>query len=115
MTHKTTKVEFTDHPVVSGYVEVKIPFYQERLRILKELDYQIGAEGKLEASSGDVFERMAKTVEVVQRFVSSVSLTVKEGGQQITSLDEVLSYDELQDLISPISLVIIRGLKLGKS
>lgn len=115
MQNKTAQVEITDNELVTGSVTVKLPFYSERLRLLKEMDYALDEEGKMVASSGNPFERLAQMVEITERYIVSVDLVLKESGAEIKDVESLLTYEELQPILSHLSTIVLRGNRLGKS
>lgn len=102
-----------DTEFFEGSVEIQVPTYIERLRIMKELNFKV-VDGKVETNE-DTLEKMAKQVEKLGTFVKSVNIKVKKSGEIISSLDDLGFYNEGATVIMELSAYISRGLSLGNA
>jgi len=102
-----------DNEFFEGMIEISVPSYVERLRIMKELNFKV-VDGKVETNE-DTLEKMALQVEKLGTFVKSVNVKMKKSGGNITSLDELGFYNEGATVIMELSGYISRGLSLGNA
>lgn len=90
----------------SGFVEVEIPSYTERMDILKSLNFS--------DKDGINVESGQKVIKLVEKHVVNVSLSFGES-EKINSLEELGYYKEGTELINGISAIIVQGIPLGNS
>lgn len=99
--------------VFEGFVTVRVPKYMDRLKLLKECNFSFGANGEVNAGSGQ-FESIEKMVSVVEKHVSAVEIVVKSTQEAIKSLDDLSYTAEGSELINELANLILGGFKLGK-
>lgn len=102
-----------DTEFFEGTVEIDVPSYVERLRIMKELNFKI-VDGKVETNE-DTLEKMAKQVEKLATAVKSVNLKLKKSGEEIKTIDELGFYSEGAAVIMGLSGYITSGFTLGNA
>lgn len=108
ITHKV------DNEFFSGSIEISVPTYSERLRIMKELQFKVQEDGSVEKSS-DSLEQSAKFVEKLGQYIKKVDLKIKKNSESISSFDTLGMYAEGASLIMELTPYISRGLTLGNA
>ena len=106
---KTRKIE-VNKDGFSGFVEVALLSYPERLRLISSMKYQF-SDGEVKPT-GEALETVAKQVEVV--IANTKSCEIKYGEQTFTSLEELSIYNEAAPLLTELAGEFFRGASLGK-
>lgn len=96
----------------TGYVEIRMPKYKERLGLIKGLDLKTDSKGEVELGS-DTMDKAIKFAEIAESHVESVKLQHPKVDSEITSLDDLDMYEEGTMILQKITGVILNGVKLG--
>jgi hypothetical protein len=105
--HKTIKVEPKDIDGVSnmqGHVELKIPPYVERLKMIQD--------NKLADEKVDPIEKSRVVVDVVTSHVGAVDIKLSNG-EHVTDITELGYYREGVTFINGLSHVLMNGAALS--
>ena len=95
-----------------GHVMLKVPKYKQRIRILRECNFNIDAAGEMGKGAAQ-FDSIEKIIEVTESHVLSVEL--KYGETVIGEIEELGYYQEGVELLNEIGNLILSGFSLGKS
>lgn len=106
ITHKV------DNEFFEGSVEMSIPSFSERMKILKEINYK-SESGQVDASS-DNLDKFSKSVEKVKELVGSVNIKIKSSGEEIKTLDDLSYYNEGTAVLVELTGLMQSGISLGK-
>jgi len=87
----------------TGYVELQIPTYKERLTLVKE----VGMFDEKQAMNN-----LDKMFEIVESRVKEVKM--KYGNEEFNSLDELSYYSEGSLIINECGKIILQGIPLGE-
>lgn len=93
-------------------ITLKVPQYRERLKLLKECNFQVSNEGELNAGQGQ-FDSLEKLVEITEKHIEKVDLKFED--QEIKSIEELGYYTEGTELLNEVGGLILNGFTLGKS
>lgn len=98
-----------------GNIMVKVPKYKERMKLLRECNFKLDAEGNV-GSGMEQFDSIDKLISITESNVSSVSLVYGEGDGacSIDSIEELGYYQEGVELITELGNLILSGFALGK-
>lgn len=96
---------------ISGDVEINIPGYIERKKLLKALGVTT-KDGVVSFQSGDAIDLLIQLAEMARVHVLSVSLKVE--GDDIKSYDALLEDSRCDKVIEEISGLILNGVSLGE-
>jgi uncharacterized Fe-S cluster-containing protein len=107
---KTRKIEVSKEGF-TGFIEVELLSYPQRLRLLSSLKYKI-SDGEVKTTD-ETFEMIAKQVEALMAHTKAVE--IKHGDQTFTSLEELGMYNEGAPLLTELSAEFMRGASLGKA
>ena len=102
-THKVDTENF------KGEVIIELLPWKERIAKTKEVSYEI-VNGELKERSD--FDKGAMALEISLSRVKSVS--VKNGENEITSIDELLNYKEGMEVAREIQSIILNGISIEK-
>jgi len=99
-------------PLLEGTVTIELPKYIERLKYMRDANFKISANGQL---SGDVdhLEVAIKAVELAEKRIKEVNLTIVSTGVKVTTVDQMQYSSECSDALSEIGFLIINGPELG--
>jgi hypothetical protein len=100
-------------PLVEGEVEVDLPKYVQRLRYLKQAKIKLSDKGEVDAG-GDPLEQAILAVELAEKHIKKVNLTVKETGKKVKSVDEMGYLPECEAALTEIGFLVLNGPPLGK-
>lgn len=100
-----------DNEFFEGTVKLTVPSYVERLRIMKELNFKV-VDGKVE-SNEDTLEKLAMSVEKLEKFIKEVLIKVKSTGEILTSVDDLGAFQEGAVVISELTAYLSRGVALS--
>lgn len=103
-TIKTIEGEEVDSPF-TGFVEIQVPTYKERIELLKSLN--------LSSKSENDIEQGLQMINLVEKHVVKVDL--KSGGDKFVSLDDLGYCKEGTELINSIGTIIVQGIPLGNA
>lgn len=107
-----TLVSKTIAPKFEGTIKVKVPKHVERIKVIRDLNTKIEANGELVKTGMDSAEKL---MEFAKSNIESVNLKRIEDGLEVKSI-EWLEYDvDGAEILSDISQVLLAGVKLGKS
>lgn len=98
---------------LSGKVEVEIPRYVQRLKYLKDAKFKINAEGGVDGSV-DNLDLMIKAIELAEKHIKTVDLTVVETNEKITEFEVMADSPFCDDALTEIGFLILNGPELGK-
>lgn len=117
MAIQSTKVyDFAAESPISGRVEVKIPTYPERLRLLSKLKFKVDKDtNTIVNESSEGLERMAISIEMLESFIVKVDCEIKESKEKLETFHDLCMFAECQDVLVKASTDLIQGISLGKS
>lgn len=97
----------------SGYVELKVPKYSQRLRLLGKMGVKVSPDGTVEQAGDDSIEKMADLVDELEQYVEEVRL--KFGTKKIESYEDLQFYQEGAAIINGLINAIAQGISLSKN
>jgi hypothetical protein len=103
--------------VFEGYVSIDIPSYPQRLKYIKDCQFQVSKDEKGQVSvteSMSNIDALIKMVELAKIHVKEVKIT-KCGEEVYKSFADMLDDADCDEIINEISGVILNGVKLGKN
>jgi hypothetical protein len=96
-----------------GSVKIKVPKYTDRLRLMKECNFKVRADGQIDPNT-DMIDQAIKMVEVAKKHVLEVDLVRDEDKERFTDF-ESLEYDsDGSEVINEIANFVMSGGRLGK-
>lgn len=102
-----------------GSVVFTMPLYTQRLKYLKECNFNTGKD--VDVAGGSSYDSMIRMVEIAKKHIAKVDLTFEEADENgeakaatITSFDELQESAEGADAINQIATLILRGTKIKK-
>jgi hypothetical protein len=93
---------------MSGVIEIEVPTYKERLTLIKTLGFN--DETKKDKS----FDSCLELVDIVEKRVKSVNVSIEKSADKITNLEDLGYYKEGAEIINDIGRLIISGFGVGK-
>lgn len=113
---KTKVYAFENDSPISGHVEVKIPTYPERLRMLGKLRFKVDKESNTVVNDdAQGLDRIASSIEMLEGFIVKVDCEIKENKEKIETFHDLCMFAECQDILVKASTELIQGISLGKS
>lgn len=96
-----------------GIIVVSIPSRMERLKMLQDIRFSLGSDGKAQLSS-DHMEFAIKQQKMVEDHVKKVDIEVVSTGQKVYDLKDLDVFSEFNLIVNEISEILINGISLGK-
>ncbi len=100
-------------PKLAGTVQVEIPKYVQRLKYLREAKFKVNSEGQVDNSVNNL-DLMIKAVELAEKHIKTVDLTVKDTGEKITSAELMGESAYCDEALVEIGFMVLNGPPLGK-
>jgi hypothetical protein len=103
--------------IFKGYVSIEIPSYPQRLKYIKECQFQVAKDDKgqvVVSESMSNIDALIKMVELAKVHVKEVKVTKCDEDVYKTFAD-MLDDADCDEMINEISGIILNGIKLGKS
>jgi len=97
-----------------GYVEMEIVKYQERMKILNDLNMKANSTGEVVLNK-DMIDQLDKMREYVLKYIRKFAIVHKDSGTEFNSLEELEFYEEYQEVLNSLSGLMLNGAKLGNS
>ena len=98
---------------VEGTVEVDLPKYVQRLKYLKEAKFKINPDWTV-SDQVDNLEITIKAIELAEKHIKKVDLTVKETGDKIKTVDQMQFSPYCEECLTEIGFLVLNGPQLGK-
>lgn len=92
----------------SAEITVRIPKYMERIKLIKEVNFAISSDGKLEQNSLDSIEKMA---EIALKYIEKIS--IKVGQNEFSNLSDLEYYQEYSEIVNEVIVIVLNGIPLG--
>ena len=108
------KPEERGNKTFKGEILISIPKYKERLGMIKGLNFQFNEKGEVQGGS-EQFESAIKIVDIAEKHVKQLALTVIETGEKISTLDDLEYSQEGTELMNEVANFVLSGVQLGKS
>lgn len=103
--------------IAEGHVVVKIPSFEERVELMKEMGINITSANAddLESFKKNInpMEFMTKAYNRVKDLI--VSMEITSGQYKFDSLDDLSHTDLIQDFLDEMQDLLMNGIKLGES
>ena len=93
---------------LEGIVEVDIPKYVQRLKYLKEANFKINSDGSVDQKT-DSLGITIKAVELAEKHIKKVNLTVRGTDKKIKSVDEMQYSPECEMALTEIGFLVLNG------
>jgi len=103
--------DLSKHKKIKGELTLQIPPYRERLKMIKDCNFQIDDEGKVKVGMDSV-ECMINLINITEPFFHKLDL--KMGDVHVKSLQEAECYSEFDGIITEAASSILNAGKLGK-
>lgn len=100
-------------PKIEGSVEIDLPKYVQRLKYLREANFRINQDGTV-SETVDNLEVTIKAIELAEKHIKKVDLTVIETGDKIKSVDEMQYSPYCEECLTEIGFLVLNGPQLGK-
>lgn len=100
-------------PELDGSIEVDLPKYVQRLKYLKDANFKINQDGTV-GNDVDNLDLTIRAVELAEKHIKKVELTVKETGQKIKSVEEMQYSPYCEGCLTEIGFLVLNGPQLGK-
>jgi hypothetical protein len=101
--------------VWSGYVMINVPNASERLALNKQIQFSNSGQGEIESSSVKGVDVAMILVDAANKYIVSCDITHIPSGTKFTNKDDIGFYDVGLELLSEVGVVVVQGIKLGKS
>jgi hypothetical protein len=107
-----TSEMITRPPIFEGFVRVRIPSHEERLRFVKAVSVQI-VNGEAVSMSG--YDQGIEIMAFAKKHIEAVALKRKDDGLELKSLDDLDHDLDGAEVLSDIGAEIAKGVRLKKS
>ena len=104
--------EYVPKKDFEGSIVLKVPQYKERLKLLKECNFKLGANGDI-INNDSQFDSIEKLAEITEKHIEKVNLTCN--GNEIKSVEDLGYYAEGVELLNEVGGLILNGFSLGKN
>jgi hypothetical protein len=100
----------------NGKVQVRVPNYVERLKILKELNLNVADSGETEIGNSKM-DTIILLVEKLEKFIQEIDIEIKHGdtATRITTYEGMINEPLLDGFIAEISTSLINPDVLGNA
>lgn len=89
-------------------IQLELLKYSERIKLLKEMNFQ-EKDGKID---GNAVDQASKLEELVKKQIKSIK--VKTASKEFNSIEELEYFDEYTEIINELSIIVLRGPKMGE-
>jgi len=96
---------------VQGTIEIRLPKYTERLKYLRDCQFEINEAGEVEVSNG-MLDSTIKMIEIAEKHVEKVDL-VNEMSQEIKSFEQMEYHPECELILQELGQIMLNGVQLG--
>lgn len=106
------KMIFKKEYIKNGYsvvVELELLKYKDRLRLIKEMNFQVKPDGSID---GNPIDQMERLTESVRKQIKSIKIKTSE--KEYTSLDELEYFVEYSEIINELIGIVMNGVKMGE-
>lgn len=103
---------FKKEYIKNGYsvvVELELLKYKDRLRLIKEMNFQVKPDGSID---GNPIDQMERLTESVRKQIKSIKIKTSE--KEYTSLDELEYFVEYSEIINELIGIVMNGVKMGE-
>ena len=108
---RTFNFDLSSYDGVSGKLELAIPTYRERLKMIKECNFKLDSEGQVTVGV-DSIDSMVKMLEVCIPYFKKVD--VKHGEKiHAKSFEDLEQYSEFDGLLSDAASSVMNAGRLG--
>src|SRR4030042_4318261 len=83
-----------------GFAEIEVPNYQERISILKTMNFDIKTSGEIDTKTA--IDRIADIERLVSKHVKVIYVKSKQDDSEIRSIEDLGYYSEGSKLINTI-------------
>lgn len=97
---------------LEGTVEVEVPKYIQRLKYLKDANFKINSDGSV-GNDVDNLDLTIRAIELAEKHIKKVDLTVVETGEKIKSVEEMQYSPYCEQPLTEIGFLVINGPQLG--
>lgn len=104
--------EYVPKKNFTGVIVLKVPQYKERIKLLKECNFKLGAEGEV-TNNNEQFDSIEKLAEITEKHIERVDLKMND--QEIKSIEDLGYYAEGVELINEVGGLVLNGFTLGKN
>jgi hypothetical protein len=94
---------------LTGTIEIEVPKFKERMKILKDMNISVGDDATVESSK--LLDQTEMIIDLVSSKIKKVNLSVK--GHKFNSVDDLEYYEFFQGIMSELSQVLMKGISLG--
>jgi len=98
--------------VFDGFIEVEIPSYKERIKLIKQFKTTVGSD-QITITEDQAIDELDKIIELASAKVKAVNLMVEKGSYQFSRLEDLESFAEYPILIGAIGKILLQGISLG--
>jgi hypothetical protein len=100
----------------TGKITVKIPSHKERLKLMKQVSFDVQKDGTMEKKKGTL-DSAVDMSEIIHAHVVKVELQAKveDSFVEISSIEELGYYLEGSQIFNELGNLLIGGIRLGKS
>lgn len=96
---------------LEGFIEVELPGYDDRLKLLEKLNVKISGSGQVEFGSGSRLEELRLGKEEVYSRIKSFEL--RYGEKEFKTLSELECFSEFSEVLNSLVFLVFNGVSLG--
>lgn len=94
----------------SVIVELELLKYKDRIKLIKDMNFQVKSDGSID---GNPLDQMEKLTDTVRRQIKSIRIKASE--KEYTSLEELEYFVEYSEIINELIGVVMNGVKMGEA
>jgi len=94
----------------SVIVELELLKYKDRIKLIKDMNFQVKPDGSID---GNPLDQMEKLTDTVRRQIKSIRIKTSE--REYTSLEELEYFVEYSEIINELIGVVMNGVKMGEA
>lgn len=110
---KTVTWKTRNEHALQGEIEVVLPKYTERLRLMKDCNFKVDEKGEI-VTGFEQIESLIVAIEKSKPFIKSVNLLTKDG-QKVESFDELEVTAGCDAILTELAFFVINGPQLGNN
>ena len=108
---RSFELDLSKYEGVKGTFKLKVPTYRERLKMIKECNFQMNDKGEINIGL-DSIDSIIRLVDVTHKYFEVVKL--EKDKVKVSSFEEAEQYSEFDGIITEAASAVLNAGALGK-